>query len=309
MLELFAGCVRLTRALGNAGLATSLPVDLALGSWHDLSRESTQQAILSLIRDRWLWYVHLGTPCGIWSQARTRVKYLGRAAAKERLGISFALSTFTVCTLMRRMDGLYNVENPRSSNLWSFKPFEILRSQPGTFTVDLLVCAFGSPHQKRTRLLSNFGALRRLARTCPGRSASHVHVWLALSTRARREGRCPVAVGHGAGGPVSSTPLSCLGRGGAGRSPTWSRRVRPSGPGSAARAPRDSGLHQRPPGATACCGLPTPSSRRRALRAAPRAVARQCSSPPGPSCSARGARRLCRCCGGRPRLTHNQRFP
>ena len=51
------------QAFIDANLATLPPVELGAGSHFDLSRRSTQRAILSWLHSGLIWYIHIALPC------------------------------------------------------------------------------------------------------------------------------------------------------------------------------------------------------------------------------------------------------
>ena len=170
-------------------MLVGLPVDVCFGSIYDLTRVETQRAILTLIRSGICWYVHFGTPCCVWSIARTKVTNLERAREKERLGLEFALFTALCCSEIIRAKCFFSIENPSTSRLWCFQPIADLLSRSGVFIIDFTMCAYGRPYRKCTRLLTNCPVLEKLRRSCPGLSRAHRHIPLAGSIRVRIGGR------------------------------------------------------------------------------------------------------------------------
>ena len=93
VLELFAGKSELTTALRRQGFVV-LAFEILNGAEFDLTRRSTQQAVLSWIRAGMIEFVHLGVPCTVWSIARRGIKNWERARHKE--DVSIALTFFTI---------------------------------------------------------------------------------------------------------------------------------------------------------------------------------------------------------------------
>ena len=92
MLELFAGTAVLTSTCRDACNLNALhPVEIQNNNNFDLRRRRTQAVILEVIRSNKVWYVHLGTPCTIWSQARRGIRDFVKAREKERIGIELAI--------------------------------------------------------------------------------------------------------------------------------------------------------------------------------------------------------------------------
>ena len=78
-IELFSGLGSLSATLASVGLNIGPVFDIKNGPQYDLTRRSTQQWVLSLIRSGRVWAIHLGTPCTIWSVARRGVRNLQKA--------------------------------------------------------------------------------------------------------------------------------------------------------------------------------------------------------------------------------------
>ncbi|CAE8600432.1 unnamed protein product, partial [Polarella glacialis] len=97
-LELFSGSGVLTTAFKQAGCNVLPACEILNGVQFDLTRHSTQEALLRLLRTGRVWYVHMGTPCTVWSRARHGLTNMARARAKETVGVELALfSAFTLC--------------------------------------------------------------------------------------------------------------------------------------------------------------------------------------------------------------------
>ena len=97
-LELFSGSGNLSKALRRLRLDSS-EVEILKDNRFDLSRRPVQLSVLRFIREGRVWGVHCGTPCTIWSQARTVVSNNKKNRKKERLGRLFAAFTREVCEL------------------------------------------------------------------------------------------------------------------------------------------------------------------------------------------------------------------
>lgn len=185
-LELFSGEGGLSRELSKQGLSCLTPIDNRHGPHHDISRVSTQNFLLQLVSAGLLWYIHLGTPCTIWSRARHHIKNVARAAAKEILGVQ--LATFSARMIRMALDFgvLFTLENPWGSLLWKFGPIaDLLRDSRICFVV-LDACMFGSLHRKSTGILTNIPELLALSQRCDG---SHKHVVLRGGWRVKRAGK------------------------------------------------------------------------------------------------------------------------
>ena len=163
-LEIFAGSCRLTNAVKAEGLAVGPPIDIDLGSECDMRRRSSQRLILSWIRSGHLSYVHLGTPCTVFSRARHWIRNHERARERERVGLELAWFTAEVIAWCKRYNVNWSIENPRSSRLFQL-PFlaEILEQG---HVIDLDFCMYGEAYRKPTRIVSSLGSLSQLSRQC-----------------------------------------------------------------------------------------------------------------------------------------------
>lgn len=161
-LELFSGTARLTSALSRAKLRTGFPFDVKLGREFDLTRRDTQRLLLSWIRSGLIWYIHFGTPCSIWSQARKGVTNLERAKAKNLVGVELALFTSQAVRECHRCGVLWSIENPATSRLFTFPPIARLAGLGNARWVQWDMCMYGADHRKRTLLLTNLPELDRL---------------------------------------------------------------------------------------------------------------------------------------------------
>ena len=91
--ELFSGSGNLTKQLVRRGFRMLCPMDVLHGAHHDLTHPAVQQVVVGRIKYGRLWYVHMGTPCTVWSIARHNIKNVKAARLKERIGVQ--LATFT----------------------------------------------------------------------------------------------------------------------------------------------------------------------------------------------------------------------
>ena len=159
-LELFSGCESLTLTLRSAGLSCFEGVELKKSSHFDLCRPDLQVLILQLIREGHLYYVHLGTPCTIWSRARRGIRNWARAEEKERIGLQLALFSARVIECCEQNDVYWSLENPHSSKLFQFAPIARWLALRHAHEVVWDMCRFGGRYQKRTRLVTTLPALR-----------------------------------------------------------------------------------------------------------------------------------------------------
>ena len=172
VLELFAGKGGLSAAIRSLGLRVLPAFDVRYGSIFDLTRKRTQDLVIRLLEEGWIWYVHLGTPCTIWSIARRGIKNFARAAEKERVGCMLALFTARVIRTCQRLGIKWSLENPATSSPFKYPPIEGIISNQDTFDIVLDMCRFGMSYKKPTRVVSDFSPLTRLGRRC---RRDHVH--------------------------------------------------------------------------------------------------------------------------------------
>ena len=165
-LELFSGTARLTQAFREAGAAVLRGVDICNGSHHDLRRRSTQLVVLHWLTSGVVKYVHLGTPCTVFSAARHFIRNTERARDKERMGVEFALFSAEVIAVCNRYSIAWSLENPRTSRLFEVPFLAQLLQSSAVHCVDLDFCRFGEPYKKPTRIYTTDLALMQLQRTC-----------------------------------------------------------------------------------------------------------------------------------------------
>ena len=128
-----------------------------------------------------IWGLHLGTPCTIWSIARTRVRDSPANRKKERLGRAFAHFTVRVCEMASRIGIPWSVENPKTSKIWR-GPLHRLHALPGVAEIFYDMCMYGSCFKKPTKLLSTFVSLQQMSRLCDG---THEHILAQGSSNVR----------------------------------------------------------------------------------------------------------------------------
>ena len=165
-LEVFSGSNHLSDALKKKKWEIVGSLDVKHGVTHDLTRKSTQQALVQFILTSTLCYIHFGTPCTVFSIARKGLKNLERARHRERIACELAFFTVKLVEIGLARGIYFSIENPTSSMLWELAPIKKLRLRNDTFEVEFRMCAYGAPYKKPTRLLTNCEALCSLQRTC-----------------------------------------------------------------------------------------------------------------------------------------------
>lgn len=190
-LEIFSGTGRLTQAIEESGVSVLEPLDYLLGSHADLRRRATQKLVLDWIRTGRIGFVHLGTPCTIWSQARHNVKESHATRCKEEIGVELALFSAEIIRTCNQYHVGYALENPKNSKLFKFEPIVRAIASGNNFVVDLDMCQYGEEYKKATRLVTSVKWLQPLQKRCA--HASH-SVWLKGKVLARNPQGTPVYV-------------------------------------------------------------------------------------------------------------------
>jgi hypothetical protein len=183
ILELFGGTGRLTQSCASRKLRTLPTFEVHAGIEFDLTRRSTQEAVLSLIRGGYVWFIHMGTPCTVFSRARHGIRDHVRARARESVGVELAMFCAVVARLMSSMNLFWSIENPATSLLWEFMPIVQLLELPNVVRVEWDMCAYGTPYKKATALLTNLQQLQQLSSRC---TKDHVHVQLVGTERVKQ---------------------------------------------------------------------------------------------------------------------------
>ena len=185
-LELFSGTAQLTAAVDRIGLRVLPDIEVAKGKIFDLTHPKAQQFILSLLESGQIWFVHLGTPCTVWSRARRNIKNVRRAREKERVGVALALFSARVLRLCLRLGIFFSLENPQTSRLWEFGPIKDIFRHRAVYFFTTHMCAWGVPYKKPTSILTNCKNLSSLQIKC---AKDHVHQQLRGSETVIVSGR------------------------------------------------------------------------------------------------------------------------
>ena len=164
--EIFSGCGNLTKALKKSGFLTLDPIDILDDPELNLSDRRVQEAILSIIRSGAVDYIHLGTPCTVFSRARRNITRKEAARAKEILGCELATFTVEACMVASEYGVGWSIENPQSSRIWEFPMFDALYGMSDLHIIDLDLCRYGMDYQKPTRLLTTVPELLKLSMRC-----------------------------------------------------------------------------------------------------------------------------------------------
>ena len=177
-LQVFSGTGRLTQAVEERGISVLEPLDIVLGKHADLRRRTTQQMVLDWVKHGRIGFVHLGTPCTVWSKARHGVKDSWATQCKEETGVELALFSAELIQVCNRFKVPYAIENPRASRLFSFEPLVVAFASGPNYIVDFDMCQYGEPYQKGTRIISSVPWLMELSTRC---NHKEHEVWLKES--------------------------------------------------------------------------------------------------------------------------------
>ena len=165
-LEVFGGSGTLSKAISAMGVAVLPSLDIRKGPSFDLLRRSTQQAVKEILNKFQVSYVHIGTPCTVFSRARRNICNHQRARQRELVGCELAFFTAELCRLASSLGIMWSIENPRSSRLWDFTAIKDLCLIEGVHFVEFPMCQYGQPYKKSTALLTNCKLLDGLAGFC-----------------------------------------------------------------------------------------------------------------------------------------------
>ena len=185
-LELFAGTGKLTKAISSLKMPVLEPVEIANDPAFDLRRRQTQPLVLKWIKSGSVGFVHLGTPCTIWSRARHGVSNTRKTLDKEADGVELGLFSCEVIVACNHAGVKWSLENPRSSRLFAFEPLIRAAHTGPLFEVNFDMCSYGEPFKKDTRIITSCAELQGLERHC---SHKRHKVWLKGQVAVEVEGR------------------------------------------------------------------------------------------------------------------------
>ena len=207
-LEVFSGKAWLTRALRKRGWGILPPIDIVIEG-DVLAAADVLDPLLRAKVEAWLKsgcvkFVHFGTPCATFSRARKEgdggppplradqflfgVPSLDAVdKEKVRLGTFFMTLTLEWCALITDAGAFWSIENPASSMMWLMPAMVAFVITFQALKFELHMCAYGSKHMKPTLFVTSWAALEAIVRTCPGKTATHVHE--PLKGKVKHEGR------------------------------------------------------------------------------------------------------------------------
>lgn len=164
--ELFCGDGNLTKALRKAGLRCIDGFDLLISKDLDATLSHVQRAIFKIVRTWHIGYLHMGTPCTVFSRARRNITNHVKSRKKELVGCELAFLSAELAIFCHHNGIFWSIENPRSSRLWEFPAILNVMSLQGVHCVDFPMCAYKQNFKKPTRILTNCPELLELHREC-----------------------------------------------------------------------------------------------------------------------------------------------
>ena len=193
-VEIFAGEAGLTQAIIARGIKTLPPIEILgndfVADEVDILDPKVFQHLCKLIRAGCIFFIHFGTPCSSFSQARKddggppplrdrhnlwgRPKLSQQDQVRVELGNQFMELTTKLLVLCCQFGVHWSLENPASSFLWAMPPVRALAARAGVSRFILDMCRFQSKHKKPTALLSDCD-LSALALACDQDVRPHVH--------------------------------------------------------------------------------------------------------------------------------------
>ena len=192
-LEIFSGKAGVTRALKQKGLRVLPPIDITVeGEVRepvDILDADLFDFVLLLVQIGAVDFLHLGTPCGTFSIARTRpggppplrseVCSLRFPELEGQLwwqlwsGNEFLARPLLLMEAVVKAGGDTSLENPLSSLMWKVPWVQQLARDLHLFEVDMDQCEYGAPSMKPTRFLVSHSLFKRWRRQC---REDHPHV-------------------------------------------------------------------------------------------------------------------------------------
>ena len=188
VLEIFSGCGNFSAAMRRAGIRVASEFDILNGNQFDLLIPGVVRVIEDAIKKGWVSYLHLGTPCTIWSTARHNVTNMVKAKNKEICGITLALVSIALIQLAHQHNIPWSIENPRSSKLWNFPPMAECLGRLKCFDVIFDLCRYGCPYKKTTRITTSTPQLAARGKRC---TCGTNHVWLRSGDATQKAGAYP----------------------------------------------------------------------------------------------------------------------
>ena len=193
-LEVFAGSAGLSRAMQMAGAPVLPPIELipneAVPFAVDITDAKVQRHVEKLLREGYISYIHFGTPCCSFSQARkldggppplpSQAHLWGlpmlSPADSERVQVGnlLLLVTTELAGVAHASKVWWSLENPASSWLWAMPPTQKVQQMSGAQQFIFDMCCYESVHMKPAAVMST-APLASLVRRCDQTRRPHVH--------------------------------------------------------------------------------------------------------------------------------------
>ena len=194
MLDVFSGRGGLARAARRHGWRVR-EVDILNGPTHDLTDPNLQQELIQQVQSRMYVWVHMGPPCTTFSSwyrftskqcTRSRSNPRGQnISSAEQLGNQMADFSAKLAQLCLEVGVWFTIEQPRTSLMWQLDNFRSLQAHRSVDNCNLVMCKYGSEHEKKTTFMTNAGWVMKAACKCSNtrRAKTHYHVRLEGSAR------------------------------------------------------------------------------------------------------------------------------
>ena len=194
----------MTTAVAELGLKVEAPKDCADQTYKkrtsfNLMRRADVMAVLKLIKQGKVSWVHFAPPCATFSRARRGDGGPDRVRSDEKpegladphlrswkVTEANALTKVTakLARAAARAGTFFSIENPEHSLLWKMPCMLSLALMPGVLNYVGDQCVFGGMYVKPTRWLTNAAWLKMLEQRCPGCPEHAPHVPLKGKVRA-----------------------------------------------------------------------------------------------------------------------------
>ena len=171
--KVFAIEIYASGALAELGLHIFVPIEHLEGKqpWADTRNPWVRAVILCCIEVGLIWYVHLATPCKLWSGARTSgtssvpvdVVYFTLAVLRKLRCFNLDASRFSLRGIAKIF---VTMENPRGSPLFEVPVLVVEFNLLGMFQVLYSCCAFGATYRKPNEIRTNIGEMRKIGVDC-----------------------------------------------------------------------------------------------------------------------------------------------
>ena len=144
-VEIFAGCARLSGAMIEQSVSLFVPIDKNNGPWADVSNPCVAAVLLFALEEGLFWYIHLGTECKMWSNARTRSS---SACSLDVVSFTTAVLRGIKRCINRGHQVWFSIENPMSSKLFDVTCVKQLLDELSAIAVRYECCAWGATFQR-----------------------------------------------------------------------------------------------------------------------------------------------------------------